>query len=49
MTEEIESALTSTEGELFRDIWKGLFDSPDTVPLNIGKDGALNTKCSITS
>ena len=49
MTEEIESALTSTEGELFRDIWKGLFDSPDTVPLNIGKEPSLNTKCYISS
>ena len=39
MTEEIESALTGNleDGQLFRDIWKGLFDSPDTVPLNIGK------------
>ena len=38
MTREIESALSSSsEGELFRDIWKGLFDTPDTVPLNIGK------------
>ena len=38
MTREIESALSSSpQGELFRDIWKGLFDSPDTVPLNIGK------------
>ena len=38
MTREIESALSSSpQGELFRDIWKGLFDNPDTVPLNIGK------------
>ena len=38
MTREMEATLSSPDGELFRDIWKGLFDSPDTVPLNIGED-----------
>ena len=38
ITREMETALSSPDGELFRDIWKRLFDSPDTVPLNIGEN-----------
>ena len=46
MTREIESALSSSsQGELFRDIWKGLFDTPDTVPLNIGKRSNMYSAC----
>ena len=38
MTREMEATLSSPDGKLFRDIWKGLFDIPDTVPLNIGEN-----------
>ena len=39
MTAEIEATLTEDleDGKVFRDIWKRLFDNPDTVPLHTGK------------
>ena len=44
ITREMETALSSPDGELFRDIWKRLFDSPDTVPLNIGENNLRKVK-----
>ena len=44
ITREMERALSSPDGELFRDIWKRLFDSPDTVPLNIGENNLKKVK-----
>ena len=44
ITREMETALSSPDGELFRDIWKRLFDSPDTVPLNIGENNLKKVK-----
>ena len=39
MTAEVEAALSEDleDGKVFRDIWRRLFDNPDTVPLHTGK------------
>ena len=44
ITREMEAALSSPDGDLFKDIRKRLFDSPDTVPLNIGENNSRKVK-----
>ena len=44
ITREMETMLSSPDGKLFRDIWKGLFESPDTVPLNLGEKNSRKVK-----